>query len=63
MVRAAELHDQRPVLGVERELGAVARALGEAADVDSVLEEIKAVYAEEQERLERMREADEDDDQ
>ncbi|GAB3094512.1 serine protein kinase RIO [Aestuariicella hydrocarbonica] len=31
------------------------------ADVDSVLEEIKAAFAEEQERLERIREADEDD--
>ena len=33
----------------------------EAADVDSVLEEIKAAFQEEQERLERMREADADD--
>lgn len=31
------------------------------ADVDSVLEEIKAAFAEEQERLERIREANEDD--
>ncbi|MES9903272.1 MAG: PA4780 family RIO1-like protein kinase [Sedimenticola sp.] len=31
----------------------------EAADVDAVLEEIKAVYAEEQERLRRLSEADE----
>jgi RIO kinase 1 len=34
---------------------------GIAADVDSVLEEIKAVYAEEQERLERQQAADEED--
>ena len=33
----------------------------EAADVDSVLEEIKAAFQEEQERLERIREADADD--
>lgn len=33
---------------------------GESADVDSVLEEIKAVMQEEQERLERIREAEED---
>jgi RIO kinase 1 len=33
----------------------------EAADVDSVLEEIKAAFQEEQERLERVREADADD--
>ncbi|WP_439135328.1 PA4780 family RIO1-like protein kinase [Pseudomaricurvus sp.] len=32
------------------------------ADVDSVLEEIKAAFAEEQERLERIREANEDED-
>ncbi|MDF1644808.1 MAG: serine protein kinase RIO [Pseudomonadales bacterium] len=34
----------------------------EAADVDSVLEEIKAAFQEEQERLERVREADADAD-
>lgn len=33
----------------------------ETADVDSVLEEIKAAFEEEQERLERIREADEED--
>ena len=48
----AELHPHTELTGLFEDRK-------EAADVDSVLEEIKAVYAEEQERLERMREADE----
>jgi len=43
----------------ETELTGLFEDSGEAADVDSVLEEIKAVYAEEQERLERLN-ADDD---
>jgi RIO kinase 1 len=33
----------------------------ELADVDTVMEEIKAAFAEEQERLERIRESDSDE--
>lgn len=47
-----ELHPDSELTGLFEDSGI-------DADVDSVLEEIKAVYAEEQERLERLREADE----
>lgn len=40
------------------ELTGLAQESTETADVDSVLEEIKAAYAEEQERLERIRDAE-----
>ena len=40
---------------------AAAKEDTELADVDTVMEEIKAAFAEEQERLERMRESDSDE--
>lgn len=45
----------------ETELTGLFAESDESADVDTVLEEIKAAFAEEQSRLERIREANEDE--